>query len=219
MQPLSMPQVPQHMFYCNTWPPPPIEVPFNYDNKTDEELLWLFKKGDRSQRNNAFNTIYNRYRLDVASYCGTCMDREEEAKDLFADVWVEVSKKLITFEWRGIPICRWLIKTAKYIKLNKDRKKSEIPCHDIETLMELDSSKEVDNPIDILLRKESDRRVIRAISELKNPLQKKILMAIYINGITSSKELAKKFKTTPNNIRVNHHRALKKLKESEKIRK
>jgi RNA polymerase sigma-70 factor (ECF subfamily) len=198
---------------------PTIALSASWEKHSDEELLRIYQTGHPLESNRAFSALYNRYRLNVVRYVGSKVKDEWEAKAVFCDVWLKAMDGLKTFEWQGIPLERWLIRTANLTIREHNRKNERyVIFEEAEEFIEfrlnqLDSAK---TPPEVVigeeLREEADNRFFKALKALKSPLQRQIIRLIYFKGITNSGEIAKKLGQKPSNIRKNHERALKKLK-------
>lgn len=208
----------------HVWPPPEIFLSSDWQKRNDEELLKIYQTRDRWQKDQAFSAIFNRYRLEVNHYIRGFGLSEWECKEVFTEVWAKASVKFKTFQWQGKPLNRWLIVTAKntqYEQNRKDEKQDKIADKVIkEEFYEVDKVikkkvSQLDNrlndvTIEKLLEQEADKRFKQIVKMLDNKLQRQILHLIYFNGITSN-QIATMLRQKPTTIRVNHHRALKKL--------
>ncbi len=178
----------------------------------DGELLNIYKtSNDRRRRDDAFNVIYERYRLNVINYIrvrGSGLV-PWDAEKVFVNVWTIAFEKFKTFEWRGISLQRFIISTTRFqiLKICNENEKRFL----LEEYSKLD--RQVEEPINAILKQESDQVIHKAIGDMTNELQKKIINLIYFCGVNKSKDIAKILKEKPSTIRVNHGRALQELKK------
>lgn len=214
-----------HIFQYEAWPPHPVSLSSDWEKLSDEKLLDIYQDGNREQKNQAFSAIFNRYRLNVCRYISRFSLSDWRRKELFAEVWIKASVKFQEKKFESKSLNRWLISTTKrtqYELYRKDKKEKEVS----DKLLDENYSEvnqvikkkvtQLDNKynnftIEEWLQNQADQRFLKTVNMLENELQREILKLIYFSGITSSKEIGKKFAQKPNTIRKNHHRALEKL--------
>lgn len=180
----------------------------------EAELLRYLKQGTRSQREQAFTVLYNRYYNDIRWFIQSKVPSKEDAEDVFAKVWVTAFEKLPHFVWEGKPIKSWLLTTARNKALEHFRADVRCISLDDEVLDFLEAKLEPDEPlvidVDSNAALEANKRVHQLISSL-NKREQKVILLKYFNG-KSNQEIADVLKTTPGNARIIAHRALEKMR-------
>ncbi len=199
----------------------PAVVPRDFEGKSDKDLVGFIKKGYRPKA--AFTKIYSQYYLDVWRLIKRKVFDEEDAQDIFSEVWLIASSGLSEFTWRDeyktdSPVKSWLLtiarnKTSDHIRsIDKDKKLTqELALHHINNVLQNDtfipsdrSTEEVIEEANILLKK--------AISRLKNKKQRQIITLKYFNS-KKHKEIAQTLKMKTNTVTKEHGRALEKLSQ------
>lgn len=203
------------------WPSDP-SLALDLGNATDDRLLELIKHGTRSQRTRALRAIYTRYYLDVWRFIISKCTNEQDAKDVFCEVWAVALSKLPGFVWQGKPIRVWLVTVAQRKLLELFRKTTEAPIVlDEEILAQalrfVDSALQIDEPASpetpcAAVRARADLLLQKAVSIL-DPKERQIIYLIYYKEENST-EIGQKLGMKPGTVRQKHRRALIKLRRS-----
>ena len=64
---------------------------YNFSKYSDSELLRLIGEGKKA-KDDAFNELYNRYSKKIYFYCKKILGNEQQAEDVFHDVFINVVK-------------------------------------------------------------------------------------------------------------------------------
>jgi RNA polymerase sigma-70 factor (ECF subfamily) len=86
------------------WPVPPFPMPEN------AEIPGLVERARSDQR--AFAELYDHFHDPVFNYILRRTANAELARDLTADTFLQVLRKLWTFRYRGVPFSAWLFRVA-----------------------------------------------------------------------------------------------------------
>jgi RNA polymerase sigma-70 factor (ECF subfamily) len=204
------------------WPLALASLPPDLEKASDEESLQLIKDGTESQCIEAFSALYNRYYRDVWRFIRSKAPNENEAKDIFGEVWLVVIEKISEFEWRGVPIKAWLFEIAeRQVRASSRKRKEErekiIPLEEErhaealrfidEVLRRGEASLHTDPSSEV--RREADKLLHEALSGL-GPKSHKIIVLSYYKGKNST-EIAEILGMKPGAVRVAKKRALEKL--------
>lgn len=147
--------------------------------------------------------MYNQYANDIYAYLYAHGGNKELAEDLMADTFMRAIKSLETFDFKQPRA--WLYTIARNLLLDHWKKKSTVnldeeleiadPSASVEQIVEKSiNAEKLKNAINKLLVKEKDIITLRFLQNL------------------SAKEVAKIVGTSPENVRIIQHRALKKMK-------
>jgi RNA polymerase sigma-70 factor, ECF subfamily len=112
----------------------PRSSPMRYSERSDVELLSLFKAGEER----AFAELYNRYKAEIYTFCLRMLGGNTgEAGDAFQESFIKVYEKAATFTY-GENVRGWLYMIARNVALNYYRTKR--PEETIEFHQELEST-------------------------------------------------------------------------------
>ncbi|MEO6938594.1 MAG: RNA polymerase sigma factor [Candidatus Kapaibacterium sp.] len=101
------------------------------ENQEDLVLFRAFTAGDR----NAYTQLYLKYRQRVYSYCVRVLCNDEEAQDLFQEVFIRVYERAAQFEEER-SLGGWIFTIAHNLCLNKIRdKKPQQPLEELTLLV------------------------------------------------------------------------------------
>ncbi len=101
------------------------------ENQEDLVLFRAFTSGDR----NAYTQLYLKYRQRVYSYCVRVLCNDEEAQDLFQEVFIRVYERAAQFEEER-SLGGWIFTIAHNLCLNKIRdKKPQQPLEELTLLV------------------------------------------------------------------------------------
>ena len=92
---------------------------YNFSKYNDSELLRLIGEG-KSKKDEAFNELYNRYSKKIYFYCKKILGNEQQAEDVFQDVFINVVKSNGNISIvNNVP--GYLFKIARNLCLNSQR--------------------------------------------------------------------------------------------------
>lgn len=186
-----------------------VSSPDDFENLSDTQLLKFFKEGTRSQRQDAFNTIYNRYRMDMFLIISSKGIPLDVAKDLFAEAWSIFSRRLPQFVINDTeePFKRFLISTvstlcAKHFRITTEH--DEVPLESV-----LETLKDEPAP-DADISPQNARLLQKYAAKLgKRDHQ---IFSLHIHKRDDYAAIGAKLNMTPGAVRTAWHRIVKKLK-------
>ncbi len=211
----------QQVLQCNPGEAPTVGIFVDYEEADESALLRYLKTGTRTQREKAFAELYRRYYDHVRWFIRSKIASEEDAKDIFSEVWVTAIEKLPDFVWTGKSIKPWLFTTAHnkvqerirenghFASFSEDLPEQTFPF--IQARLEVDDPSSV-APVSTPVKSEANKVVHKLLSCLKKREQKVIRLK-YFNGKTNQ-EIADHLHITPENARVIAHRAIKKMRQT-----
>lgn len=151
--------------------------------------------------------IYETYHLDVYRFLICFTGNQTDAEDLTQEVFIKVLHSLSTFNHR-VKLKTWILAIAKHTAIDHFRRKRFITFKD--SFFNRIESKDK-TPDKILLDSEKKMILLEAIGTLKPNLR----VVVILRGISdySIHETAEILDCTESKVKVDYHRALKKLKE------
>jgi RNA polymerase sigma factor (sigma-70 family) len=94
----------------------------NFSTYTDEKLVFLLRSDKREESEIAFTEVYNRYSSKVHAYCLRVLNNNEQAEDIFQEVFIRFFQK-IKSNYPETNVPGYLIKIARNLCLNYKRDK------------------------------------------------------------------------------------------------
>ncbi|MEO6590244.1 MAG: sigma-70 family RNA polymerase sigma factor [Pyrinomonadaceae bacterium] len=177
--------------------------------KSDAELVKSCRKGDET----AWNTLVERYQRLVFAVPRRAGLSEEQAADVFQEVFMTLFEKLEEIE-QPEKVRSWLVTTAKFKTWGTVRSEKGFYSPGTEEEMEFEMSNLKDkSPLaeDVLIQLESQHLIRAAIKELEERCQK-ILSMIYLSEPPASyAEVAAEINVGETSISPLRSRCLKKL--------
>jgi len=173
-----------------------------YDEEIDEkEIIKLAKKDYQ-----AFDFIYEKYMPQIFQYVMYRVYNREIAEDIVSVVFFKAMKNLNLFQWRTIPFSAWLYRIAfnEICNYAKKEKKQE-------RIMKNYQSEHPDDNIEPEYNE--DNRSFKFIHEFLNklPLKDRDIITLRFFEKKSFAEISQITGKNESTLRVNLHRALKKL--------
>ena len=155
-----------------------------------------------------FEEVYEKYYKQIVAYFIKRIGNQPDAEDLTSEVFLYCYKNFSTYDPKKSSIATWIYLVAKsrYFNYCRDKRITE-NIDDFENLA-ADSADLMDNAIYL----EELRSQLNAALTSLTERQKSIIVLRYFED-KSAEEIANIFCTSSNNIRVQLHKALKKLKK------
>ncbi len=180
----------------------------------DIQLMLRFREGDEQ----AFRTLYVRYRKKIINFCYRFFPYSEVAEELAQEVFIRVYKSGPRYR-PDARFSTWIFKIATNICLNEQRK-SRYNCktlaldEEIETasgtvFKELESDVN-DQPFESVVSSEKERVVQQALGKLK-PKQKAAMILLIYEGF-SYQEISLQLKCSVGSVKSLVHRGREHLK-------
>ena len=151
--------------------------------KTDAELLLACRRGDQT----AWNELVNRYQRLIFTIPRRAGLTEEQAADVFQEVFLTLFEKLDEIE-KPEKIRSWIVTTAKFKTWGVIRNRKGFYTPETEEEMEAEMASLADkSPLadDVLIKLEQQHQIRAALSELEERCQK-ILSMIYLRDSAAS---------------------------------
>ena len=150
---------------------------------TDAELVLACRRGDET----AWNALVERYQRLIITIPRRAGLSEEQAADVFQEVFLTLFEKLDEIE-QPEKIRSWLVTTAKFKTWSAIRSRKGFYTPETEEEMELEMANLKDNsPLadDVLIELEQQHQIRTALKELEERCQK-ILSMIYLRDAAAS---------------------------------
>jgi RNA polymerase sigma factor (sigma-70 family) len=178
--------------------------------KTDAELVRACRRGDEA----AWNALVERYQRLIITIPRRAGLSEEQAADVFQEVFLTLFEKLDEIE-QPEKIRSWMVTTAKFKTWGVVRGEKGFRTPETEAEMELEMASLADNsPLadERLIELEQQHQIRTALKELEERCQK-ILSMIYLRdaGATSYSEVAAAIGVGETSISPMRSRCLQKL--------
>jgi RNA polymerase sigma factor (sigma-70 family) len=178
--------------------------------KTDAELVLACRRGDEA----AWNTLVERYQRLIITIPRRAGLSEEQAADVFQEVFLTLFEKLDEIE-QPEKIRSWMVTTAKFKTWGVVRGEKGLRTPETEEEMELEMANLADaSPLadDVLIELEQQHQIRTALRELEERCQK-ILSMIYLRdaGAASYAEVAAAIGVGETSISPMRTRCLQKL--------
>jgi RNA polymerase sigma factor (sigma-70 family) len=151
--------------------------------KTDAELILACRRGDES----AWNTLVDRYQRLIITIPRRAGLTEEQASDVFQEVFLTLFEKLNEIE-QPEKIRSWIVTTAKFKTWGAVRSSKGFYTPETEEEMELEMASLKDkSPLadDLLIQLEQQHQIRTALKELEERCRK-ILSMIYLRERAAS---------------------------------
>ena len=151
--------------------------------KTDAELILACRRGDES----AWNALVDRYQRLIITIPRRAGLSEEQASDIFQEVFLTLFEKLNEIE-QPEKIRSWMVTTAKFKTWGAVRSAKGFYTPETEEEMELEMASLKDqSPLadDLLIQMEQQHQIRTALKELEERCQK-ILSMIYLGESAAS---------------------------------
>lgn len=150
--------------------------------------------------------IYKRYSKEIHGYLCSLGADTHVAEDLMQEVF---AKAIISLPEGHTNIRAWLYTVARNLYYNHV-KRSNITQSVVEKLSYMQNGN-VKDPLEQVIAKEKENHLQEALSNLDKKYRD-VMILQYYEGL-SQKDIAKRMKISPENVRVLVHRAKKMLKE------
>lgn len=177
--------------------------------KSDAELVKACRQGDES----AWNALVDRYQRLVFAVPRRAGLSEEQASDVFQDVFMILFEKLDEIE-QPDKIRSWLVTTAKFKTWGTVRGEKGFYSPESEEEMEFEMASLQDNaPLveDVLIQLEQQHLIRTALKELEDRCQKILSMLYLTEPAASYSQVAAVIKVGETSISPLRSRCLKKL--------
>lgn len=165
--------------------------------KTDEELMAAYQKGTED----AFRILYSRHSGKVYGYLRSKCLSEQEASDLFQEVFVKIHRSKHLYN-QSLPALPWIFSVTRSVMLDGHRKKvrrKEVFDCDLDTF----STEEKEDP---------RMDLVGTLTQELPPQQRMALQMRYIEEKTFE-EIAEQLQTSPVNVRQILSRSIRNLRE------
>lgn len=149
----------------------------------------------------AFQQFYQEHVRLIYSYIIVRVSNAQDAEDLTSRVFIKAWKALPSFRWTGTPIKTWLLQISHNIVIDHYRKNRPV-CELSPDLGEKERA----------LSQIKDRDELRRVMTELSQEQQMILHLHYFEGY-NLKEVAHIIGKSPTAVRVDKHRALKRLRK------
>ncbi|OGU12493.1 MAG: hypothetical protein A2X61_02550 [Ignavibacteria bacterium GWB2_35_12] len=174
----------------------------NFSTYTDEKLVFLLRSDKREESEIAFTEVYNRYSSKVHAYCLRILNNNEQAEDIFQEVFIRFFQK-IKSNYPDTNVPGYLIKIARNLCLNYKRDKvNTISIQENDVYFEPGKSFENSELLDL---------ITTALELLDFEYKEAFVMREY-DGL-SYNEIAEVTNTTVTNAKSRVFRAKQKIKE------
>lgn len=170
---------------------------------TDEETIRLLH---RSQPEQCFETLYNRYVHKVYRRCLSMTKDTEQAQDYTQDIFIKVFRKLDAFQERS-SFSTWLYSIAfNYCtdQLKRTKRLQIVPFDDTRKL-------DIANLPEDYLHEETLQLVNLAMTMLSEP-ERRLLTLKYEDGLTIE-ELSRLFEIKPSTVKMRLMRCRQKIQQ------
>ena len=177
--------------------------------KSDADLVQSCRKGDES----AWNTLVERYQRLIYAVPRRAGLSEEQASDVFQEVFITLFEKLDEIE-QPEKIRSWLVTTAKFKTWGTVRGEKGFYSPETEEEMEFEMASLQDKtPLaeDVLIQLEQQHLIRTALKELEERCQKILSMLYLSEPAASYAEVAAVIKVGETSISPLRSRCLKKL--------
>ena len=142
----------------------------------------------------------------VHKVCGMYCDNEEDKKDLFQEILIQLWKSYPSFRGEA-KFSSWMYRVSLNVAIS-DLRKSKTKKEDTTLPDSFDSLSEENNEQSLSLEKGLLRKAIQQLNEIE-----KGIMMLYLEE-TPNEEIAEIIGITQNNVRVKMNRIRNKLKET-----
>ena len=172
---------------------------------SDVELLNSIARGDEQ----ALASLYDRYNLILFSLILRILHSREEAEDVLQEVFLQVWSRAADFDQtRGRPFT-WLVTLARSRAIDRLRSLGSRDRAALEATRE--TTDEVQDATDDVIRSEEGEIVRRALAELPEEQRRALLLA-YFEGLTQS-EIAARLGSPLGTVKTRMRSGMIKLRE------
>ena len=205
----------------------------NYEEKTDEELIYIIKSGDKSAANYLINRYKNLVNIKVSKYYIAGAEKDDLIQEgmigLFKAIKCYSSEQNNSFKtFANLCVDRQIITAIKtsnrqkhmplnsYLSLNMSAYDSEDDENDT-TIMEVFNNDTIEDPLDTLTKKEYYKSVEDTIDKSLSKFEKQVLNR-YIQGesyVQIAEKLDTPVKSIDNAIQRIRKKATKDLQEND----
>ena len=186
------------------------------DQKTDEEIILLYKNGEEKM----FRELINRYNAPLYNFIAYLTNRNE-APDIVQEIFIKVWKNINRFDAEKASFKTWIWTIAKNTATDFRRKKKSLLFSDLENSarqgLAEDNSFEENIPAEDLLPDEALQKIensefLNKILEKLRPDYREILILHYQAEMTFE-EIGKILAKPQNTIKSSHRRAIMELRK------
>jgi len=177
---------------------------------SDQQLLLACRRGDET----AWETLVNRYQRLIYTIPRRAGLDEDQAADIFQDVFATLFEKLDEIE-QPERLHAWLVTTARrktwrvIVGARNSRRRSESDGDNEDELITIPDNAPL--PDEVLLRLEEQHVVRQAVASLDERCQKLITLLFYSSEPSSYVEIAGRLGTSEGSIGPTRARCLEKL--------
>lgn len=151
--------------------------------------------------------LYTQYRSKIYGYVYLRTKNHADAEDLTSDIFMKVIENLDSFDPERASYSTWIFTIARNTVISHIRK-----LRVTEDISEMELADESDSPLDETIMKERVQKLTAALKGMKEK-DRDILIARYYYDY-SFREIGDVMDMTEANARVNHGRALKKMRDA-----
>jgi len=175
---------------------------------TDKEYVERYRRGDVV----AMDLLVERYRRRLFGYILKMTSGQDDADEIFQDVWIKVIRKIDTY--RHDNLYGWLVRIAHNVIIDRVRRRKPMLSLDHEneeggSMKEMLANGDL-NPSEELMASDLGRSIDCALQELS--LEQREVFVMRSQGALSFKEIAAIQKTPLNTALARMHYAVRKLR-------
>ena len=195
----------------------PTYAEHNSDKSTDEEIILLYKNGQRE----AFKGLINRYTSPLYNFIARIADRNN-ASDIVQEIFIKVWKNINNFDSKKASFKTWIFTIARNTATDFLRKKKILSFSDIEKNSGKDENafnKSFSENIpdenllpDEVLQKLEDNELLNKTLKKLPPDYREVLILHYQEEMTFS-EIGKIINKNLNTVKSQHRRAILELRK------
>ncbi len=171
-----------------------------YQELSDEELIKLVKAGEVAP----YDELVRRHQIKIHDLCYKILRNYDDAKDMAQETFLKAYRKINKFGGRS-KFSTWLYRIAVNNCLNFIKKRRPT-----EELFEEITGSQRDDPVQIYKNKKFREMIYAAVAELPN-VQKAVFTLRTLQDF-SYQEISEILKKPVSTVKVNHHLAVKNLR-------
>jgi RNA polymerase sigma-70 factor (ECF subfamily) len=171
-----------------------------YQELSDEELIKLVKAGEVAP----FDELVRRHQIKIHDLCYKILRNYDDAKDMAQETFLKAYRKINKFGGRS-KFTTWLYRIAVNNCLNYIKKRRPT-----EELFEEITGSQRDDPVQIYKNKKFREMIYAAVAEL--PKVQKAVFTLRTLQDFSYQEISEILKKPVSTVKVNHHLAVKNLR-------
>ncbi len=175
------------------------------DQQLDLRCLQRLQGGDSK----AFEELFDRYTPLLYPMVLRILRSPSEAEDALQEVWLQVWKRVATFDPRRGTVAAWLVMLARSRAL--DRYRSVASRRNAETRVEAAPEASVDDASTSAAQRQLSERVVRALEQLA-PQQRQVIEIAYFEGLSQA-EIAARLNAPLGTVKSWTRQGLMKLRE------